>query len=199
MVVLSAAEVQETFQRMGLPFRFSAQELARWDTTKLVVPGRRVFGFPTPTMNAGLSLLKLRDLLGVDAKQPPSFFDHPWYLEEAFAHSECTPGWHFLQMDPVDESIGSPINYYRRFEAQGWVLPSAIEVVLMLFLHFVRTGEQLLTKKHTWCSDTASLDRCVTVGAFGRNGVFISGHPASFWSRGLGICAKWRLEERNDE
>jgi hypothetical protein len=69
-------------------------------------------------------------------------------------------------------------------------LPRAIEVVLMLFLHYAGTGEQLLLKKHTWTSDEASLNRYVTVGAFGRNGVFISGHPADFSSRGLGICAK---------
>jgi hypothetical protein len=66
----------------------------------------------------------------------------------------------------------------------------AIEVVLMLFLHYEATKEQLLLRKHTWCADRASLGRQVTVGAFGRNGVFISGHPAGFASRGLGICAK---------
>jgi hypothetical protein len=60
----------------------------------------------------------------------------------------------------------------------------------MLFLHYVRTGEQLLQKKHTWCKDHASMNRFVTVGAFGRNGLFVSGHPAEFASRGLGICAK---------
>jgi len=68
-------------------------------------------------------------------------------------------------------------------------LPSATEVVLMLFLHYVATGEQLLLKKHTWTKDQASLGRHVTVGAFGRNGVFISGHPGDYSSRGLGICA----------
>jgi hypothetical protein len=60
----------------------------------------------------------------------------------------------------------------------------------MLFLHYAGTGEQLLFKKHSWCSDLASMGRRVTVGAFGRNGLFISGHPQNFASRGLGICAK---------
>jgi len=72
-------------------------------------------------------------------------------------------------------------------------MPLAVEVILMLFLHFLRTGEQLLLKKHSWCSDVASLNRHVTVGAFGRNGVFVSGHPANFSSQGLGVCAKVRL------
>jgi hypothetical protein len=34
------------------------------------------------------------------------------------------------------------------------------------------------------------MNRHVTVGAFGRNGLFVSGHPADFASRGLGICPK---------
>ncbi len=36
----------------------------------------------------------------------------------------------------------------------------------------------------------ASLGRHVTVGAFGRNGVFLSGHPSNFASQGLGVCAE---------
>jgi hypothetical protein len=67
----------------------------------------------------------------------------------------------------------------------------------MLFLHYVGTGEQLLQKKHTWCSDEASLGRSVTVGAFGRNGLFISGHPPEFASRGLGICGKVLVQKKN--
>ena len=34
------------------------------------------------------------------------------------------------------------------------------------------------------------LGRHVTVGAFGRNGVFLSGHPSNFASQGLGVCPK---------
>ena len=75
------------------------------------------------------------------------------------------------------DSIQQPVDYLRSSGAAGLALPSAVEVVLMLFLHYVGTREQLLLKKHSWCSDTASMDRHVTVGAFGRNGVFVSGHP----------------------
>jgi hypothetical protein len=73
---------------------------------------------------------------------------------------------------------------------RGLELPTAVEITLMLFLHYAETGEQLLHKKHTWCKDQASMNRWVTVGAFGRNGLFVSGHPPEFASRGLGICAK---------
>jgi hypothetical protein len=69
---------------------------------------------------------------------------------------------------------------------------------LMLFLHYAGTGEQLLQKKHTWCRDHASMNRFVTVGAFGRNGLFVSGHPVEFASRGLGICASVKKETGGD-
>jgi hypothetical protein len=131
---------------------------------------------------------------GTNPSKPPSFFDHPWYLEEPFAQINCPAGWHILHSTVLPESISQPIHYASSLSSQGLELPSAIEVVLMLFLHYAGSGEQLLQKKHTWCRDQASMNRSVTVGAFGRNGLFISGHPPEFASRGLGICARIKTE-----
>jgi hypothetical protein len=185
MILLSPTEVERLFGLMNISNRFSEAEKAKFGTTSIVDMPDGVIGFPTPEDKSGLNVLNLRKILGTDPSKPPSFFDHPWYLEESFAREDCEPGWHFLQMSVVPASISQPVNYVSRLE-----LPSAIEIVLMLFLHFVGTGEQLLQKKHTWCKDQASMDRCVTVGAFGRNGLFISGHPGAYSSRGLGICVK---------
>ncbi len=146
--------------------------------------------FPTPVGNGGLNILKLRGILGTDPSKQPSFFDHPWYLEEAFAKVDCQAGWHLLHMSVLQDSISQPVNYFSSLADRGLQLPEAIEVVLMVFLHFTGTGEQLLQKKHTWCRDEASLNRFVTVGAFGRNGLFISAHSGAYASRGLGICGK---------
>jgi hypothetical protein len=175
---------------MGIPNRFSEAEKTKCSTTSIVDLPDDVIGFPTPEARSGLNILNLRNIFGTDPSKPPSFFDHPWYLDEAFAKEDCEPGWHFLRAAVLPDSISQPIHYARRLHEQGMELPSAIEVVLMLFLHYVGTGEQLLQKKHTWCRDQASMDRFVTVGAFGRNGLFVSAHPAAFASRGLGICAK---------
>ena len=189
MISLSATEVERRFGLMDIPNRFSESEKEEF-TTSIVDVVDDVIGFPTPRANAGLNLLNLRQILGTDPSKLPSFFEHPWYLDEAFAKEDCEPGWHFIYKGVVPDSISQPIHYVSRLRGQGMGLPSAVEVVLMLFLHYVGTGEQLLQKKHTWCSDQASMDRFVTVGAFGRNGLFLSGHPAEFASRGLGICAK---------
>jgi hypothetical protein len=108
--------------------------------------------------------------------------------------TNCEAGWHAVMMDVLEGSIEQPLNYLDSLKDPDLLLPSAIEIVLMLFLHYVGTGEQLLLKKHSWCSDLASLGRRATVGAFGRNGVFISGHPQNFASRGLGVCAKVDLK-----
>jgi hypothetical protein len=183
MPVLTATDVQELFDRLALPFHFATNELRQYTTTSVAEIGPRVFCFPIPSQNSGLNLLHLRQLLGVDPAKPPSFFDHPWYLEELFMQTDCAPGWHLIEMDVAPESIERPLT-----SAGGFTVPVAIEVVLMLFLHYVKTGERLLMKKHTWCRDRATLGRVVTVGAFGRNGVFISAHPPTFASRGLGVC-----------
>ena len=185
MISLSPDEVERRFALLNIPNRFTDQEKQALSTTSLVEDDGRIFAFPTPAASAGLNIMKLREILGTNPAKQPSFFDHPWYLEERFAFLDCKPGWHVLHMDVLPDSISKPINY-----SDSLKLPSAIEVILMLFLHYVDTGEQLLLKKHTWTEDEASLGRFVTVGAFGRNGVFISGHPGDYASRGLGICAK---------
>ena len=188
MNVFYPAQIEEIFAKWRLPARFSPGESAGLqDTIPVVHSTERILAFPTPAANDGLNILNLRELLGVDPAKPPSFFDHPWYLSENFGLDKCKPGWHLLHMEVIPESVEKPHDYYRCLSV---TLPSAIEVVLMLFLHFELTGERLLWKKHTWCSDEASLGRFVTVGAFGRNGLFISSHPPAFASRGLGICGK---------
>jgi len=190
MISLPPDEVERRFGKLGIPNRFTAEEKERLMTTSIVPTSAGLIGFPTPAANTGLNVLDLRNLLGTDPSKQPSFFDHPWYLDEPFAREDCAPGWHYLHMEVVPESISRPINYAASLSPRRLELPTAIEVTLMLFLHYVGTKEQLLQKKHTWCRDLASMNRHVTVGAFGRNGLFVSGHPAEFASRGLGICAK---------
>ncbi|HEU5239821.1 MAG TPA: hypothetical protein VFU37_22000 [Pyrinomonadaceae bacterium] len=193
MISLSLEEVERRFALLGVSGRFTSEEKEELlGTTSIVSPGEPVIGFATPKGNSGLNILDLRHLLGTNPQKQPSFFDHPWYLEEAFASENCAPGWHYIHTSVLPESISQPFNYADSFNRRGLDLPSAIEVTLMLFLHYVGTGEQLLQKKHTWCKDQASMNRCVTIGAFGRNGLFVSGHPKEFASRGLGICAKIR-------
>jgi hypothetical protein len=190
MISLSATEVERRFALMAIPNRFSEAEKTEFDTTSIVDLPEDVIAFPTPATKSGLNIFNLRNILGTDPSRLPSFFDHPWYLDEAFAKEDCEPGWHVIHKTVLPNSISQPIDYIGRLREQRLELPSAIEVVLMLFLQYVGTGEQLLQKKHTWCRDRASMDRFVTVGAFGRNGLFISGQPAAFASRGLGICGK---------
>jgi hypothetical protein len=191
MISWSPDEVERRFALLGIPNRFTPQEKAH-NTTDIVTSAPDVISFPTPEAADGLNILNLRRILGTNPAKPPSFFDHPWYLEESFAQVNCPAGWHVLHSGVLPDSLSQPIHYVSSLTSRGLELPSAVEVTLMLFLHYIGSGEQLLLKKHRWCSDRASLNRSVTVGAFRRNGLFISGHPPDFASRGLGICAKFR-------
>ena len=190
LISLTPAQVEQRLAELGVPCRFTENERLRFTTTPVVSRAERVFGFPTPAKNSNLTLSNLKARVGVDPKRQPSFFEHTWYENETFMATPCPPGWHFLTMEPISGSIHQPVDYIRSSGAEGVELPLAVEVVLMLFLYYLESREQLLLKKHTWCSDTASLDRHVTVGAFGRNGVFLSGHPSNFASQGLGICGR---------
>src|SRR5262245_753985 len=164
--VLSATRVQEAFQKLGLPFKFNGIELDEWHSLPTGFPDSPVLCFPTPESNSGLNVLNLRKLVGVDPRHPPSFFDHPWYLEEPFAHTNCVPGWHLIETSVSPESLEQSVDRHRTAHLPNVTLPTAVEVVLMLFLYYAVFGEQLLSRKHTWCADEASLGRFVTVGAF---------------------------------
>lgn len=190
--ILSAARVQELFGKLNWPFMFTDREIRELDTINIVNGAIDWIAFPTPSANSGLSLLNLRLLCGTDPAHQPAFFDHPWYLDEPFGRVDCVPGWHVISAAVIPESINQSSDYVNsiRLGDRSVTLPSAVEIVLMLFLHYVAAKEQLLLKKHTWCSDVSSLGQRVTVGAFGRSGVFVSSHSKNYYSRGLGICVK---------
>ena len=189
-ISLTPLEVEQRLAALGIACRFTSEEQTAYAATPIMTRPERVFGFPTPMQNGSLTLSNIRSCVGTDPRHQPSFFDHPWYQSEEFMGTRCLPGWHFLTMEPIQGSIQQPLHYLRSSNDELLEIPQAVEVVLMLFLHYVGTGEQLLLRKHSWCSDLASMNRAVTVGAFGRNGVFLSGHPSNFSSQGLGVCAK---------
>ncbi len=188
-VTISPQDVTQCFRSLGISNRFDHSEELSLETTGIVTrPG--FLSFPTPRDNSNLSVLGLRRVVGVDSDKPPSFYDHPWYLGEAFGEKVCEPGWHSIEMNVIADSIGKAIYHADELKERGLYLPSAVEVLLMLFFHFAATGERLLNRGHTWTYDRTTEGRFVTVGAFGRNGVFVSSHEVGFQSKGLGICAK---------
>ena len=189
-ICLTPQDVEQRLGTLGIACSFSPEEASAFATTPVVARPERTFAFPTPAANGSLNLKYIKSCVGTNAARQPSFFEHPWYAEEAFMDRNCQPGWHVVMMDVLEDSIQHPANYLHSVNSPDLRLPDAVEIVLMLFLHYAGTGEQLLLKKHSWCSDLASLGRQVTVGAFGRNGLFISGHPPQFTSRGLGVCAR---------
>ena len=180
----------ERLGSIGLRLAFTDTERQAFAMTPVVESTIPLFCFPTPTKNDELTLASIKRYSDLKDTLHLRIFDHPWYQTEAFMANPCQPGLHILTMGVIPDSLGQMWNYYSSLDSRGVKLPSAVEVVLMLFLHYLGSGEQLFTKKHTWCADTASLDRQVTVGAFGRNGVFLSGHPRNYASRGLGFCGK---------
>jgi hypothetical protein len=183
----SPPEVQDIFDRLGIPARFTEAEIEGLSSNKIQTK-KGFITFPTPEENRALSILKLREAVGTDPSREPVFFDHPWYLDEPFGNIGCQPGWHSVAMAVTTDSIGQPIYYADSIKGSGQYLPSASEVVLMLFLYFTATGKRLMLNKHTWTRDRTDNKRFVTIGAFGKKGLFVSSHEVGYSSRGLGIC-----------
>jgi len=194
-ISLTPDQVVQRLARIGLTVQFTSAELTNLSTTSIVDLEFPVFSFPTPVHNTDLTLRIIKSCSDSAGLSPLKIFEHPWYESESFMSTPCEPGYHTLSMDLLQGSSGQAFNYLSSLKTTRMELPSAVEIVLMLFLHYLGTGEQLFTKKHTWCTDAASLDRQVTVGAFGRNGVFLSGHPANYASRGLGAAVKITLPQ----
>jgi hypothetical protein len=190
MLHLSPTDVGNYFENLGISSKFGATEVRELETQPL----RQREGFmtfPTPRDNEALTVLGLREQLGGDPEHAPSIFDHSWYLEESFGKVPCVPGWHQLAMDVWPDSTARPVYHAEDLKREALYLPTATEVLLMLFLNFARNGERLLLRKHTWTRDrteTTEAPRFVSIGAFGKKGVFVSSHEVGYKSRGLGIC-----------
>ena len=174
---------------MGIRARFTQAEIESLNSDK--VQNKQGFiTFPTPEDHSALSILNLRKAVGTDPSQEPVFFDHPWYLEEPFGNVGCEPGWHSVAMAVTPDSVGQPIYYADSIKGSRQYLASAAEVVLTLFLYFATTGKRLMVNKHTWTTDRTDNKRFVTIGAFGKKGLFVSSHEVGYSSRGLGICPR---------
>ena len=104
MISWSPDEVERRFALLGIPNRFMAQEKASLTTNVGDIP-EGVIAFPTPSAAEGLNILNIRRILGTDSSRQPSFFDHPWFLDEPFGRSNCSPGWHILHSTVLPDSI----------------------------------------------------------------------------------------------
>ena len=131
MICLSPEEVERRFAILGIPNRFTGSEKQALSTTSLGEHEGRIFVFPTPVAKTGLNILKLREIVGTNPAKQPSFFDHPWYLEEAFGRLDCEPGWQRSTWTSFRTQFRSPSTIRVVCE-----LPTAVEVILMLFLHY---------------------------------------------------------------
>ena len=192
--LIPASTARNFFQQLNVPAEFTDWELAQLEASA-PEPREGFVSFPTPEDNRHLSVLGLRELLGVTpGPSPYILFDHPWYLAEEFGTTPCPPGWHTIAAAPLPDSIDQPVYFADSLLAEGLLLPLASEVVLMLFLGHYASGERMLLRKHTWTRDRTSERRFVSVGAFGKKGLFVSSHEVGYKSRGLGICPLLRRE-----
>src|SRR5262245_32823623 len=111
MISVSCDELLQLFGGVGLTCRFTDQERLALSTTPVVETPQRVFAYPVPADNSALTLSNLKTIFGTNPLRQPSFFEHPWYLEEEFIQTPANPGWHAVLMDVLPESLNQSSNY----------------------------------------------------------------------------------------
>src|SRR5688572_11925234 len=116
-ISLTPAQVEQRLAALGIACHFTEAERVTLATTPVVSTAERLFGFPTPADGSALTLSNIKTKVGVNPRQQPSFFEHPWYENESFMSTPCPPGWHFLTMEPLSGSIHQPIDYLRSLRA----------------------------------------------------------------------------------
>jgi hypothetical protein len=139
-------------------------------------------------------------LMGLRAKAPDAFYyKRAWYAEEDFARRPMRTRWRLIRRGPVPETTSKAWATQKAVLGTDELIPDVSEVALAVLLHFLGTGERLLTTVYVRTPELDSADRRVGLGRFGRDGlrirswgdyadyyVGLAGARKSSWSREAG-------------
>ncbi len=145
-------------------------------------------------------------ILGLRAKAPDAFyFKKAWYVEEDFARQELRARWRLIRKEPVPGSTSKTWAKQQAVLSADEVAPGVRELVLAIVLHYLETGERLLSTVYVRTCDVDSGTRRVGVGRFGPDGLRIrswgdypdyyiglAGARKSSWNRGSSASAIMR-------
>jgi hypothetical protein len=144
----------ETAQLAAVPF--SEQRLLASRDTHLLVACPRA------------SLLALRS-----KARDAFYYKRAWYGEEAFARRLPTVRWRLIRKEPVPGSTSKCWAAQQATLAADELVPGVCEMAYAVVLHYLETGERLLSAVYARTADTDSSGRRVGVGRFGPDGLRI--------------------------
>ncbi len=103
------------------------------------------------------------------------FYSQDWFNGEQFAReTEKAACWRLIRKTPVDDSTSKAWNEQKKLIADTDEIPSARQVVYMIILNFLATGERLFETLYVRTSSVPSYCNRVLVGYFDRGGLTFS-------------------------
>jgi hypothetical protein len=153
-------------------------------------------------------------IMALRAKAADAFyFKKAWYAEEDFARQELKARWRLIRKEPVPGSTSKTWAKQQAVLSADELTPGACELVLAIIVHYLESGERLLSTVYVRTTDVDSAGRRVGVGRFGPDGlrirswgdypdyyVGLAGARKSSWNRGSSASAiiKRAEQDRDD-
>ena len=120
-------------------------------------------------------------LMGLRAKAPDAFyFKRAWYADESFAQRTLRARWRLIRRDPVPGSTSKAWAGQQAVRMADELTPGVCETALAILLHFLQTGQRLLSTVYVRTGDVDSSGRRVGLGRFGPDGLRVrswADHP----------------------
>lgn len=125
------------------PIPFSSDDLK-----KLAGKAILILGVAKNKNNQNLTLVKLRELFGVDPKMnEPCFYNQDWYLNEKFANKSLKPIWYIIGKEISNSTRGKDPE---KLKAD---FPEAILTSFVFFAYYLLYKKILWRSDFLWCSD----------------------------------------------
>jgi len=138
-----------------------------------------------------LSILEIRDKvkhIELPSGQP-LLSAQSWYDEESFAKERGEVTWQLVRKTPVDDSTSKNWQEQQALIAKNDEVPSARVMVYTIVGHYLATGEHLFEHIYVRTSSVGSDGRCVDVGGFGSDGLFVDDDWVGAPGGGLGVSS----------
>ena len=156
-------------------YRF--EQLASFGRPPASLPGFVTFFDP------GWSILRLRECarLRVFGSSQTIFYPQTWYDNEPFAKLQEPPGYRQLQMRAAQDSFGKIFAKQKALVPPDAEIPTARAILMGVVIHFLATGERLVSDHWVRCADQTLCGGLVIVGDFGPHGIDVdtTGHGRS--------------------
>ena len=125
------------------------------------------------------------------------YFNKAWYADEEFANASVKRGWCLVRRDAVQGSTSKLWTEQEATMPEAEYIPPASTVVLAVILHYLETGERLMSALYVRTDDVDRTGRRGSVGRFAEHGLRIQSRGESLRDYYVGVAGarRWSWSE----